>query len=126
MANVNLPRAVVGLGAVICVAGGYLVGVAVTSGEASLASAEVASFDADTSELCLRGGAVADEAGDELSDDVDGEGDDASLCGYWMQPQDARVPASGDEFQFSLHATDTPPEGERTMSNVLIYGAVVD
>lgn len=126
MANVNMPRAVVGLGAVICVAGGYLLGVVVTGDGADLATAEVVAFDADTSELCLRGGSVVDQAGSELEDSVEGEGDDAELCGYWMQPEDAVPPATGSQFQFSLHATGVPPEGERTISNVLIYGAPVD
>lgn len=123
-----MPRAVIGLGAVICVAGGYLLGVVVSADDRETTTAEVVSFDSRTSELCLRGEELSESA-EEASDleaEIEGEGSEAELCGYWMQPQSATVPASGDRFEFSLHNTDDPPDGVRTMANVLIYGAVVD
>lgn len=122
-----MPRAVVALGAVICIAGGYLLGVVVTADEQEASSAEVTSFDSRTSELCLRGDGLEQGVDDaDAGIELDGEGSDAELCGYWMQSQHATVPASGDTFEFTLHTTDDPPDGVRTMANVLIYGAVVD
>ncbi|MDT9592561.1 hypothetical protein RDV89_05765 [Nocardioides zeae] len=134
MANVNLPRPVVGLGAVICVAGGYLLGVVVTADEPDTFTAEVASFAADANTLCLQGEDVSEATdaldgaseGEDVADEVDGEGEAAELCGYWMRPADAPAPAQGDAFEFSLGSSDTPPAGEASAANVLIYGTVVD
>ncbi|MDQ1103872.1 hypothetical protein QE364_001145 [Nocardioides zeae] len=125
MSNVHLPRSVVAVGALVCVGGGYLLGVVVTSGPTDLVRAEVASFDAGTNELCLRGGDLADLPG-AAGEDVRGEGDDAELCGYWMRPEDAATPRAGDAFEVTVRLTDDPPSGDRGSANVLIYGDLVD
>ncbi|MDF9715329.1 hypothetical protein INN71_10060 [Nocardioides sp. ChNu-153] len=123
MANVNMPKPVVWLGAVLCVAGGYLLGVVVTAEDPEVGTAEVVSFAPSSSELCLRGEALVDT---EAADDVEGDGEDAELCGQWMRPPDAGDPAEGTTFRFWVQVTDDPPSGERGSANVLIYGDVVD
>ncbi len=125
MSNVHLPRSVVAVGALVCVGGGYLLGVVVTSEPSELARAEVVSFATGTNELCLRGGDLADLPG-AAGDDVRGDGDDAELCGYWMRPEDASTPRAGDAFELTVQLTDDPPSGDRGSANVLIYGDLVD
>ncbi|HEY1134111.1 MAG TPA: hypothetical protein VGE77_06000 [Nocardioides sp.] len=124
MSNVHLPRSVIAVGAVICVGGGFLLGVVVTSEPSDLARAEVVSFEPSASELCLRGADLEDLDGG--IPDVRGSGEDAELCGYWMQPEDAGTPRAGDAFELTVHVTDDPPSGQRGSANVLIYGSLLD
>ncbi|GAB3087452.1 hypothetical protein [Nocardioides zeae] len=125
MSNVHLPRSVVAVGALVCVGGGYLLGVVVTAEPSELARAEVVSFAPGTNELCLRGSDLVDLPG-AAGDDVRGEGDDAELCGYWMRPENAGTPRPGDAFELTVRLTDDPPSGVRGSANVLIYGDLVD
>lgn len=116
VANVNLPRPVVALGGVICLAVGYLLGVVVTADDPELRTAEVASFERSGSTLCLTGDAVAEN---DLAED-------GEVCGRWMRPPTAQDPATGAEFEFVLHSTDGDPADADGSANVLIYGDVVD
>ena len=116
VANVNLPRPVVALGGVICLAVGYLLGVVVTADDPEVRTAEVVSFDRSGSTLCLGGDAVADS---ELAED-------GEVCGRWMRPPTAEDPPTGAAFEFVLHSTAGDPADADGSANVLIYGDVVD
>ncbi|MGI8900929.1 MAG: hypothetical protein ACR2HA_08355 [Nocardioides sp.] len=117
MGNVNLPTPVAVAGGVLCVLGGYLLGVVIGPDTATRSTATVDSYDADTSRLCLSGEGVEDQGGDV---------EDGVLCGTWRRTQGSgSIPESGDQFRFiSLSAgTGEGPEGER--ATTVIYGDVV-
>jgi hypothetical protein len=111
MANVNLPAPVAIAGAVLCVLGGYLVGVVAGPDTTSRTTAEVVSYDPVGHELCLTGEAVADLP----------QTDDGELCGTWRSSQRNPRPRQGDEFRFVVMTR----EGEGSVST-FIYGDVVD
>ena len=117
MGNVNLPTPVAVTGAVICVLAGYLLAIITGSDASASTTAEVASYDAASSRLCLRGDGVDSQEGSV----VDGE-----LCGTWRRAAGTSVqPQEGDSFRFvSLSAGDAEgPRGER--ATTVIYGEVV-
>jgi hypothetical protein len=111
MANVNLPAPVAFAGAALCGLGGYLVGVVAGPDTTSRTTAEVASYDRDSRELCLTGDAVADLP----------ETDDGRLCGTWRSAQRNAAPQEGDQFRFVVMST----EGQGEVST-FIYGDVVE
>jgi hypothetical protein len=111
MANVNMPAPVAVAGAALCALGGYLVGVVAGPDTTSRTTAEVASYDRDSRELCLTGDAVTDLP----------EADDGRLCGTWRSAQRNSPPREGDQFRFVVMSSAGP--GEVT---TFIYGDVVE
>ncbi len=112
MGNVTLPTPVAVAAALLCLLGGYLVGVFAGPTGNDAATAEVESYDRADDELCLRGDAVRD-----LPD----TGDDGVLCGTWRRTQGAVTPRPGDEFTFVTMTSSAAGEGERV---TYIYGDV--
>lgn len=112
MADVSMPAPVAIAGAALCLLGGYLVG-AVTGPDATEQStAEVASFDPATDELCLVGDAVEDEE----------QADGGEVCGTWRHRGDQTEPSEGDQFRFVTMTSDDGADESVTY----IYGDVVD
>ena len=105
-----MPAPVAVAGAALCVLGGYLVGVVAGPDTTSRTTAQVASYDASSHELCLTGEAVA-----ELP-----EAEDGMLCGTWRSAQRDAVARKGDEFRFVVMSSKG--DGEVT---TFIYGDVV-
>ncbi|MGA9749327.1 MAG: hypothetical protein WBQ50_17885 [Nocardioides sp.] len=119
MGNVNLPTPVALAGGAICVLGGYLLGAVLGPDTAARATAEVASYDSSTSQLCLQGDGIEGQ---------EGTVEDGLLCGTWRRTQGAgQAPEEGDLFRFvsfeSRGADATGPDGARAA--VVIYGDVV-
>jgi hypothetical protein len=119
MGNVNLPTPVALAGGAICVLGGYLLGAVLAPDTATRTTAEVASYDATTSRLCLRGDGIEGQEGTV----VDGE-----LCGTWRRTQGSgETPREGDAFRFvsveAGGADASGPAGEAPAT--VIYGDVV-
>jgi len=111
IANVNLPAPVAFAGAALCVLGGYIVGVVAGPDTTSRTSAQVASYEPDSRELCLTGDAVSDLP----------EAEDGRLCGTWRSAQSTARPREGDTFRFVVMSSEG--QGEVT---TFIYGDVVD
>jgi hypothetical protein len=116
MGNVNLPTPVALAGGAICVLGGYLLGAVLAPDTATRTTAEVASYDAETSRLCLRGEGIEGQ---------EGAVEDGLLCGTWRRTQGSGdTPEEGDEFRFvSVAADATGPDGEAPAT--VIYGDVL-
>ncbi|HSX67100.1 hypothetical protein [Nocardioides sp.] len=114
MGNVNLPTPVVIAAGVMCLAGGYLIGVVAGPDSPDRTTAVVSSYDARTSRLCLEGDGVADLEG------ADGD----ALCGSWQRVEGSAKPAVGDEFRFvsTLHEGQSGSDDDR----VTIFGEVAD
>jgi hypothetical protein len=113
MGNVTLPTPVAVAAVALCLLGGYLVGVVAGPTGKETATAEVESYSASDSRLCLRGDAVADlEQTDE----------DGVLCGTWRRTQGAVTPRAGDEFTFVT--LTSPADGEGGDGVTYIYGDV--
>jgi hypothetical protein len=112
MGNLTLPTPVALAGGALCALGGFVVGVVAGPDTTQRTTAEVASFDPGTEELCLRGEAVA-----ELPATEDGE-----LCGTWRHTSSAHRPREGDQFRF---VTMRSAEGEGERPVTYIYGDVV-
>lgn len=112
--NVNLPTPVVIAAGVMCLAGGYLIGVVAGPDSPDRTTAVVSSYDANSNRLCLEGEGVADHEG------ADGD----ELCGTWQRVQGSVQPAEGDEFRFvsSLNRAQEGSEDDR----VTIFGEVAD
>lgn len=113
MGNVTLPAPVAVAAGALCILGGYVVGVVAGPTPPSRTTAEVASWDRGTSELCLTGEAVADLAA------VD---EDGQLCGTWRRIPGAQEPGAGDSFRFVTIANDEPGDED---AKVYIYGDVL-
>jgi hypothetical protein len=110
MSNVTLPTPVAVAAGALCLLAGYVVGVALSDGTTSRATAEVESYDAPSNELCLTGDAV--EEMDEAEDGV--------LCGEWRHGTASVAPEPGDAFRF-VTITNENADGEQA---VFIYGDV--
>lgn len=115
MGNVTLPTPVFLAGGALCLVAGYLVGSVIGPGTPERTTAEVVSFDARKSLLCLEGEAVTDHEG--------AEGD--RLCGTWRRTAGSQVPDEGDVFRFVSVSTSGELDG-RDEQQVVIYGDVVD
>ena len=120
MGNVNLPTPVAVAGGAICVLGGYLLGALTGPDTATRTTAVVASYDPETSRLCLRGDGIEGQ---------EGAIEDGLLCGTWRRTQgSADTPREGDTFRFvsvSAGGADaTGPEGQDPAT--VIYVDVVD
>ena len=63
MGNVTMPTPVALAGGALCLVGGYLAGAVSAPDSASRTTGEVASYDGDTRELCLRGEGVEGQPG---------------------------------------------------------------
>ena len=117
MGNVNLPTPVFVASGALCLLGGYLIGVVAGPDTPARTTAEVESFSAGTSELCLRGESVTDAEG--AQDDL--------LCGTWRRTAGSRAPSEGDAFRFvSIEVDNAGGGGEPVGPGVVIYGSVVD
>jgi hypothetical protein len=106
MAEVRIPVPIAVAGAVACVLGGYLIGAVTGPDTEDQSTAEVATYDRDSDELCLAGEAV----------------EDGELCGTWRHRADQQAPAPGDRFRF-VTMTSEDGGGE---SVTYIYGDVID
>lgn len=114
--NVNLPTPVFVASGALCLLGGYLIGVVAGPDTPARTTAEVESFTASTSELCLRGENVTDAEG------ADGD----LLCGTWRRTAGSRTPDVGDPFRFVSIDVDNSGGGDPVGPGVVIYGSVVD
>jgi hypothetical protein len=113
MGNVTMPTPVAVAAALLCLLGGYLVGVFAGPSGNQAATAEVASYRRSDDELCLRGDAVRSLQGSDES---------GMLCGTWRRTQGAATPRPGEEFTFVTVTTSEAGDGERV---TYIYGDVV-
>lgn len=119
MGNVNLPTPVAVAGGAFCILGGYLLGVLAGPDAPERTTATVQSYDESTSDLCLTGDAIGDQAG---------VSEDGVLCGKWRRTQSADTePAPGDEFRFVSMVFDRSAEADSEESTpvTVIYGGVV-
>ncbi len=119
MGNVNLPTPVALAGGAICVLGGYLLGVVAGPDTPSRTTATVASYDAETSELCLSG---------ETIEDQEGVTEDGRLCGTWRRTEGTSSdPDPGDQFRFVSVVVDASRGDESSEAGpvTVIYGDVV-
>lgn len=119
MGNVNLPTPVALAGGAICVLGGYLLGAVLAPDTATRTTAEVASYDAATSRICLRGEGIEGQ---------EGAVEDGLLCGTWRRTQGSGdTPRAGDQFRFVSVAAGgadaSGPDGEAPAT--VIYGDVL-
>jgi hypothetical protein len=114
--NVTLPTPVFLAGGAFCLLAGYLVGAVVGPDSQHGTTAEVVSFDAGTSRLCLEGDAVKDESGAD---------DHGVLCGTWSHGAGATNPQKGDTFRFVLQDT-SGVKGSKPRDTTVIYGTVVE
>lgn len=114
MADVTLPAPIAAAGAALCLLGGYLIGVVAGPETTSRTTAEVASYDRSSEQLCLRGDAVAEAPGAA----------DGVLCGTWRHDDQVRrsTPQEGDTFRFVTLRNEGSGADEAT---ILIYGDVV-
>lgn len=110
--NVNLPTPVVIAGAVLCMLGGYLIGVVAGPDTPDRTTGIVESYDPDTRELCLTGDAVGDQDGAE----------DDTLCGVWQKASGSAAPVEGDSFRFVSKVTAGQSGSEDDV--VQIFGEV--
>ena len=106
------PRRSPGAGAALCVLGGYLVGVVAGPDTTSRTTAQVASYDASSHELCLDRGRRRRSCP---------ETEDGTLCGTWRRPSATPAAQEGDEFRFVVMSSHG--HGEVT---TFIYGDVVE
>jgi hypothetical protein len=113
--NVTLPTPVVVAGAVLCLLVGGVVGVVVAPDPPDRTTAEVASFNAKTSVLCLEGESVKDEPGLD---------DDGRLCAVWRHAGRYHRPRVGEKFRYVTVRTTGTVQGEKKQQTV-IYGDVV-
>jgi hypothetical protein len=111
--NVTLPTSVFVAGGALCVLAGYLVGYVASPDTPDRTTADVVSFDAATSRLCLGGGSVKDLGG------ADAKG---QLCGRWSRGQRSADPVKGDHFRF-VTVTSNGQQGSAPQR--VIYGSVV-
>lgn len=114
MGNVTLPTTVLAAGAGVCVVAGILVGSIAFGPPHDLTTAQVASFDAATSRLCLEGEAARDQKGADSA---------GQLCGTW-RTGDAHVRV-GAKFRF-VSVFTTGVSGGQQHQQVVIYGNVLD
>jgi hypothetical protein len=113
---VTLPTPIFVAGGALCAVAGVLVGQVFLPDTPQRTTAEVFSFDASTSQLCLEGDAIEEQEG------VDGEG---RLCGTLRRTPNARTPRTGDEFRFVSVRNSREVDG-KTDEQIVIYGDVVD
>jgi len=111
---VTLPAPVFVAGAIMCLLAGYLLGMVTGPSQANPTVAKVASYDAQTKELCLEGKAAEGQEGAQGGE----------LCGVWRRTVDSATPSKGDDFKFVSVATSGNFDGE-THRQVVIYGDVV-
>lgn len=116
MGNVNLPTPLALAGGALCALGGYLLGIVVDPDTASRTIATVRSFDPGSSELCLTGEGLEEQAG-EIENGV--------LCGTWRRTQGSATPAPRDLFRFVSVAAGTVRDAEGRSPATVIYGEVV-
>ncbi len=116
MGNVTLPTPIFLAGGALCVVAGILVGQVFLPDTPQRTTAEVASFDAAQSKLCLQGDAIDGQEG------VDPEG---RLCGTLRRTPNSRTPQEGDEFRFVSVRNSREVDG-KTDQQIVIYGDVVD
>jgi len=114
--NVTLPTPIFLAGGALCVVAGILAGQVFLPETPQRTTAEVVSFDASKSQLCLEGDAIDGQEG------VDPEG---RLCGTLRRTPNARTPREGDEFRFVSVRNSRELDGE-TDQQIVIYGDVVD
>lgn len=115
MGNVSLPTPVALAGGVICLLGGYLLGVLTGPDTTGRTTATVASYDEGTDRLCLAGDGVKGQ---------DGLDDRGRLCGTWRRADTSGTPTAGDRFRFvTLSGGSTVSDGNRPVT--VIYGDVV-
>lgn len=113
MSNVNLPTPVAVAAGVLCLLGGYLVGVVLGPDTPSRTTAQVESYDSVTGELCLVGDAIYDQGVKIKNGD---------LCGTWLRSSGSITPVEGDSFRFV--AIVNKDSGQSP--SVTFYGDVVD
>ena len=111
----TLPTPVFLAGGALCLLAGYLAGSVTGPDTPSRTTAQVISFDRDSSRLCLKGGATQDQ---------EGAGSDGTLCGTWRQNRGSRLPAKGDDFRFVSVSNAGDSEGHR-QDKVVIFGDVL-
>ena len=116
MGNVTLPTPVFLAGGALCLVAGILVGSVLLPDTPARTTAQVVSFDATKSRLCLEGEAIEDQEG------VDQDG---RLCGTLRRTPSADTPRKGDEFRFVSVRTSGEVDG-KTEQQIVIYGDVVD
>ncbi|MDP3968806.1 MAG: hypothetical protein Q8Q02_11045 [Nocardioides sp.] len=118
MGNVNVPTPVFVAGGALCLLGGYLIGVVAGPDTPQRTTAEVLSYDAGASELCLTGETVEGAEGAE----------DGTLCGTWRRTPSSQTPRAGDPFRFVSMEVDNVSDdsGERLGPGTVIYGSVLD
>ena len=112
--NVTLPTPLFVAGGALCILAGYLAGAVAGSGGADRPTATVASYDADTSRLCLSGEGVQDSAHLDA---------DSQLCGTWSHSRGWVVPQPGDRFRYVALDRQLAKGSDR--SGVVIFGTVV-
>lgn len=112
----TLPTPVFLAGGALCLVAGYLAGSVVGPDTPERTTAEVVSFDAKQSHLCLEGDAILDQEG------VDPNG---KLCGTLRRTPNSKPPAEGDSFRFVSVRTSGEVDGQAEQQ-VVIYGDVVD
>lgn len=106
----NLPTPVVIAGAVLCLLGGYLLGVLLGPESPDRTVGTVTSYDPTSQELCLEGESVRELAGAE--EDV--------LCGTWQRAPGSQQPGKGDRFRFVSGIEKGPDKQDL----VVIFGEV--
>jgi len=110
VANVNLPTPVAVAGGCLCLLAGYVIGAVAGPESSDPTVATVASYDADSRELCLSGDSVTDEPAAQ----------DGVLCGEWRRTPGATRPVEGDTFRYV--SLDRSEDGEGT--TIYLYGDV--
>jgi hypothetical protein len=109
--NVNLPLPVLAFGAVLCLLGGYLLGVVLGPEGPDRSVGTVESYDPRGQRLCLSGDAVEDHESAQ----------DGVLCGTWQKAQGSRRPGVGDTFRF---VASVKPGRAGDDDRVVIFGEV--
>lgn len=112
----TLPTPLFLAGGALCLVAGYLVGAVVGPDTPERTTAQVVSYDASKSRLCLEGDAIKDQEG------ADPEG---RLCGTLRRTPSSEVPRKGDDFRFVSVRTTGEVDG-RTEEQIVIFGDVVD
>lgn len=116
MRNVTLPGSVLLAGGVGCLLAGALTGYVIAGHDSDRTTGTVASFNHDTSTLCLEGGSVSDESG--LTDD-------GELCGVLRRSSNQRAPKPGQKFRYVVVRTSGTVDGTKH-EQTLLYGTVVN